>query len=184
MTVEEFCEIHNACNEGREWAKGKTLSECWETAPAAWLIWAATRPGVLTDRELRLFACWCVRQVWHLLTDDRSRHAVEVAEKYAIGTASKEELSAAWSAARSAAESAAWSDTRSADEYAARSAAYAAESAARSVASASAMSSARSSAWSADESAAESDTWFAAESAQAAYLRTKVRLEMLLSSDE
>lgn len=67
---------------------------------------------------LRLWACWCVRRVWPLLADERSRQAVIVAERFARGEATLDELSAAWSAAESAAESA----VRSAAESAARSA--------------------------------------------------------------
>jgi hypothetical protein len=52
--------------------------------------------------ELRLWACWCVRRVWNLLTDERSRRAVEVAEAYACGEASSEDLIAAWDAAGAA----------------------------------------------------------------------------------
>ena len=55
------------------------------------------------DKSARLFACWCARQVWHLMTDKRSRNAVEVAERHANGEATDEELAAAWAAAGAAA---------------------------------------------------------------------------------
>jgi hypothetical protein len=44
-----------------------------------------------TARHLRLFACACTRQVWHLLTDERSRRAVEAAELLADGLVTREE---------------------------------------------------------------------------------------------
>ena len=62
---------------------------------ALWCLRAV--PG--HDREKRLFAVWCARQVQHLMTDARSITALEVAERYANGLASKEELAAAWAAA-------------------------------------------------------------------------------------
>ena len=100
-----FRDKHNACEESLEWTAQNctSMQDVWDKAMPEWLIWVATRPGVLDDRTLRLYACWCARHAWHLLTDVRSRNAVEVAERFANGDATKEELAtardAAWYAA-------------------------------------------------------------------------------------
>ena len=65
------------------------------------------------DMEIRLFAVWCARQVQHLLTDKRSLDALDVAERYANGQATQDELNAAWDAAW-----AAWSAARAAQSAA------------------------------------------------------------------
>ena len=116
-TIEDFCDIHNACSKGRTWAIANcsTMQEAWDKAPdPSWVIWMATRQGVLTDRELRLFAVWCVRQAQHLLTDQRSITAIDVAERYANGEATDEELAAAGDEAWAAAWDAAWAAARAA----------------------------------------------------------------------
>jgi hypothetical protein len=72
---------------------------------AEWLACSDPRPmldefwGRSRDRKLRLFACACVRRVWDLLADPRSRMAVEVAERFADGGASWAELRVAFNAA-------------------------------------------------------------------------------------
>lgn len=51
-------------------------------------------------REWRLFAVWCCRRVERALTDQRSRDAINVAERYANGQATDDELVKACAAAK------------------------------------------------------------------------------------
>lgn len=89
-------------------------------------VTAQRTPGIpeqrLTYRKLRLFACAACRAVWHLLADVRSRHAVEVAERFADGATTEEELRQAdrqategwsdlWGSAAGAATQLAWYTT-------------------------------------------------------------------------
>jgi hypothetical protein len=75
------------------------------------------------QREMRLYAVWCARQVQHLMTDQRLPAALDVAERHANGAATDDELSAARDAAWAAARDAAWYAARDAAWYAARDAA-------------------------------------------------------------
>jgi hypothetical protein len=107
------------------------------------------------DREIRLYAVWCARQVQHLMTDPRSLAALDVTERYAQGMAMDDELAAARAAARAAAGAAAWA---------------AAWAAARAAAWAAAWDAARDAAWAAGDAARDA-AWYAARQSQAARLR-------------
>jgi len=136
------------------------------------------------DREIRLFGVWCARQVQHLMTDQRSLDALDVAEAFSNGEATADQLDAAWAAARDAAGDAAWAAARdaagdaagdaaraaagAAARDAARAAAWdAAGDAARDAAGAAAWDAAGAAAWAAARAAA----WDAAGAAQAKRLR-------------
>jgi hypothetical protein len=93
MTEQEWLKVTEPTPDVLQWAKDNGLSE----------------------RKARLFACACVRKVWHLLEDPRSRMAIEVAERLADGVATHETLQEA----RAAAWDAAWGVSRDAARYAA-----------------------------------------------------------------
>jgi hypothetical protein len=69
--------------------------------------WSTTEPadirhywyGHASPRTLRLLVCAWLRQVWHWLVDERSRRAIELAERLADGEASEEEQDSAREAA-------------------------------------------------------------------------------------
>jgi hypothetical protein len=67
--------------------------------PRAMLAALRGRAG---ERKLRLFSCACARLIWHLLIDDRSRSALEVAERLADGLATEGEATVALSEAAAA----------------------------------------------------------------------------------
>ena len=54
----------------------------------------------ITARKLRLFGCACCRRIWHLLSDQRSRDALEIAERFADGLATRQEMDEAYAPAR------------------------------------------------------------------------------------
>jgi hypothetical protein len=120
MKTKDFLKKHEACTEGAKWALsiGEEMDVVWnamvEQGKYDWMVWTATRPGVFPDTVLRKLVCRFVREtplhdgrkVWDLLVDERSRKAVEVAEAYADGKATYEELQTAYATAYAAARAA------------------------------------------------------------------------------
>lgn len=122
----------------------------------------------------RKFAVWCARQVEHLMTDERSKQALDMAWRHAEGNATNEELDAAARAAREAVREA------YAAAYAADAAAYAADAAewaAREGADAVANT-----AWAAGAAAEAAAAWAATRAAARAAQETKLRT--ILSAGE
>ena len=120
-TVQQHLKNIGACADAIKWSyRYKTWEDLAKNCTnPEWSMWLIQKTNALDDKELRLLACAFVRHtpakdgvVWDLLTDERSRNAVRVAERYANGLASKQERDAArvaaWDAARDAAGAAAW----------------------------------------------------------------------------
>lgn len=126
-------------------------------------LWAA-RAIKGHDRDFRLFAVWAARQVQHLMTDERSLAALDVAERFADGEATEKDLAAA----SAAASAAAWEAVRRAWASARDAASAAASAAARDAARDAAREAAR------DAWAAARDAEVAASAAQANRLRQMV----------
>jgi hypothetical protein len=65
---------------------------------AEWLACTDPKPmlefmrGNASERKLRLFACACCRHYWHVPENERSREAVQVAERFGDGQATIDDL--------------------------------------------------------------------------------------------
>ena len=165
---------HNPCADG--WKKllahlGKTKPDD-EPLPFATILdsngladalWCC-RAAPEHSKTWRLYAVWCARQVQHLMTDQRSLTALDVAERHAMGLATDAELAAAWDATRDAAWTATWDPARTAARAAAWTAAWAAAWAAWAARDA-ARDPARTAAWDAAWTAARAAAWAAARDA-------------------
>jgi hypothetical protein len=141
--------------------------------PRPMLDWLRARAS---DRKFRLFGCACCRGVWPLLTNESSRRAVEMAERYADGEVAVEQLiaaaAAAWDAAWASGQAAAWAAARAACPTAARDAGWAAgRAAAQAAAWATARAAGRDAGQAAGRAAARAAAWAARRNAAQAARR-------------
>jgi hypothetical protein len=129
-------------------------------------LWALCATTQKCDKVARLMAVKFVREVQYLITDPISLNALDVAERFANGEATEEELAAA----QSAAWTAAWAAAKRAAPHAAFAAAHhAAEDAAHHAA----EDAAQRAAWAAAQSAAWAAAWAAAKLAAKLAARAK-----------
>jgi len=107
------------CKDGKEfYLKFDTFEDAWNNCQRGdWMLWIAKKLKV-DLRLLTLAKGHCSATVLHLMKDERSKKAVEVAIAFGEGKATHEQLTSAYAAA---------ADDAAAAAYAAAYAAYAAD---------------------------------------------------------
>ena len=102
-TFKEYLHSVNACPPAIEWAGDKPVEQVVaECHRGDWLLWLAKKCGVELQ-PLTLAKGHCANTVRHLMSDERSLIAVDVAIAFGEGKATREELDAAADAADAAA---------------------------------------------------------------------------------
>ena len=92
-TLKTFLKKHNACSDSSEFAKDLTLEQFLATCERGdWILWLFARTNPESLRELTLAKAHCANTVRHLMTDERSVEAVDVAIAFGEGRATREEL--------------------------------------------------------------------------------------------
>ena len=105
-TFKELLIELDACKPAVNWAADMTIEQIVETCERGdWLGWLVDKIE-LDKRKRCLVAGHIANQVRHLMQDERSRIAVDVAIAYGEGRATDEELEAARAAAADAARAA------------------------------------------------------------------------------
>jgi hypothetical protein len=132
----------------------------YQTIPPQDKIWVVCREELIDAKTLRLFAVWCARQIEHSMTDERSKKALEISERFAFDEATSKELAIAGAAAKAAVKAVAKAAVGDASCSAAKAAAWAAVgdaswAAAWAIAGAASWAAASAASWAADRAAPE-----------------------------
>jgi hypothetical protein len=98
----------DACNQAREWAKGKSLAEVWKTCHRGdWMLWLAARYGDVPLKTIVAIACDAVEPALAFTTDPLPTQTIAVVRRWLKDDATIEEVRAAANAAADAASYAA-----------------------------------------------------------------------------
>ena len=131
ITFKELLIDINACEEAKLWAGDRTIEEVLrDSYRGDWLLWLAKKLD-LPLNKLTLAKARCAKTVIHLMKDQRSIYAVNIAERFGLDECTLEELNAAYAYAADAAADAAFAaydaaaDAADDAAYAAYAAAYA-----------------------------------------------------------
>jgi hypothetical protein len=127
-TFKQYLQTLHACEESIIWAGDKTIEEAvHECHRGDWLLWLAQRCDVEL-KPLTLAKAHCANTVRHLMKDERSIKAVDVAIAFGQGRATLDELNEVYSDAAYAVASATADSAVKAAAYAAAAAAADADS--------------------------------------------------------
>ena len=90
----------NACHEALEWSEGMTLSKAWSRCHRGdWMLSLIQQFGDYDFKIITMIKVKAARLVQHLMEDKRSLDALDVADKFALGNATRNELNKAYVAA-------------------------------------------------------------------------------------
>ena len=85
-----------ACNSAVNYAHGITIQEAWENCHRGdWMLWFYRRQFPTEIRKFTLAKAYCANTVRHLMNDERSIKAVDVAIKFGYGFATQDDLKSA-----------------------------------------------------------------------------------------
>lgn len=91
-TFQELLEELDACGVARDWTAAKTIEEVVaECHRGDWLLWLASKVNV-DKRKFTLAKAHCANIVRHLMKDERSLNAVDIAMAYGQGEVEQEAL--------------------------------------------------------------------------------------------
>ena len=129
-TLKEFLKRNQACEDGFDFAKDLTLEQFLKTCERGdWILWLFAKMNPDSLRELTLAKAHCANTVRHLMKDQRSIKAVDIAIAFGEGRKRRATLDAA-AAAAAAYAAGAYADVTYSAGAAAYAAAYAAGAAA------------------------------------------------------
>ena len=86
-TIESFADYYRASSNVLNWMTEKcgSMEVAWDKAPPGILLWIATRPGVMTSRDLRIMAHRYVSGVLHRFSNVRFTASISAVNRHLAG---------------------------------------------------------------------------------------------------
>ncbi len=98
IDIKSFCEKYDTSDMKRLWmlSNCKDMQEVWDTVQPEWLLWLATRKGVLSDKDTIRMSTYWANTVKKWFQDPRVLQAIDMQNKYCTGAATEKEVEKAW----------------------------------------------------------------------------------------